>query len=632
MSAASGKATAALLLALLVGGGAAYYFLGGAGDGGNKPLPPPAEPTGGMPFAYTDVAEEMGYVMRNRSGKEGQKEFILEAMPPGIAVADFDGDGWMDMYCPNGNNITAFDRQKDVFRLLPADLAPRNAMYWNQQGRSFKEGAAAAGVDDSRWSFGAVAGDLDNDGRPDIYLCNWGQNRLYRNLGNGKFEDVGPKAGVTGSPRDWSTGACLFDYDQDGDLDIYVAQYADVHAIASNPLHATIDARGRPHARTCDWEGIQVYCGPLGLIPVNDVLYKNLLQETGELKFQNVTRAAGLWFELDERSATESSMGPFYAFQPVAWDINRDGLQDVFVANDSVNNTAWINNGDGTFTDQAEDLNLAMSFTDAVAQASMGVGIGDINRDGLQDVTVTEFSHDHFNLLIARALPGGDVIFNETALKSGLRQLTFYKLGWGALVYDADLDRDLDIFYACGHVYPEVDVNPAQRTAYKQRNLLLLNVDPNVPRYEDVTDNAGPGMQIARCTRAAARIDFDNDGDIDIATTELNDIPVLLRCDLQRKPGTHNWVMFQLRGKPAAKVPLDPAGAEISVTTGDVTQTQVLHIGSSFECSEDPRLHFGLGDATVVDRVEILWPNGKRQVLQKLPAGKLHRIDYAPGE
>ncbi len=593
---------------------------------------PPSDPAkvvtrGGLTFAYNDVAAAMGFVLRNRSGRDTSKEFILEAMPPGIAVADFDGDGWMDLYCPNGNNIVSYDPKTKVWTLLDPDEAPRNELYWNKLGKRFEPGARAAGVDDDSWSFGVVAGDIDNDGDADLYLCNWGANRLYLNSGDGTFEEVALQVGAAGNPRDWSCGACFFDYDKDGDLDIYVAQYLDMDLLAESDT-MTFGANGKFFGRQCDFRGIPVYCGPLGLEPLNDFLLKNELQETGKLRFTDVTKEAGLILEPSLQRRNESSRGPYYGFQPVAWDIDGDGWQDVFVANDSVANLAWINKGNGTFVDRALELTLAVSQRDFAAQASMGVAIGDINRDGLQDVTVTEFSHDHFNLMICQALQGGGVVFNERAVKSGLRQMTFAKLGWGALLFDPDLDGDDDIFYACAHVYPKVDDAPTSGTTYRQTNMLILNEDPQKMRFRDVSDLAGPGMQLQRASRAAAQIDFDNDGDPDIAINELNDKPTLLRCDQNAEGAARHWIRILLRGDPKNGVPLDPAGARVTVVTGDVRQTKILTLGSSFLSSEDPRLLFGLADKKVVDSIEILWPNGRKLHLESVEADRVVTIDY----
>lgn len=611
-----------VLLRLLLAGAVSACGSGGSGT------PPPAAHGKGVDFVFVDVAEEKGYVMRNRTGRENRKEFILEAMPPGIGVGDFDGDGWMDLFCPNGNDIRTYDRKTRRVTLL--EDAPRDEIYWNERGR-FVPGGREAGLDDRGWSFGTVVGDVDNDGRPDLFLCNWGRNRLYLNEGGRKFRDVSEEAGIRGSEEGWHTGACFLDFDRDGDLDLYVCRYADMHAYLDDPSQVTIDALGGLHGRTCDWKTLKVYCGPTGLRPQNDLLFRNLLRETGKLRFEDVSEAMGIVFPYDARSATESSAGPFYGFQPVSFDINGDGWPDLFVANDSVANLCWINEGGKRFTNRAAEMGLATSQDDFTAQASMGVGVGDFNLDGLLDLTVTEFSHDQFNLLLAERLPSGLTVFNEKAARTGLRDLTFTKLGWGALLFDVDLDGDLDLFYACGHVYPEVDepIFKDQNTPYRQTNLLLLDRDPKRTRIEDVSALAGPGLAIRKASRAAVTVDFDNDGDLDIATTELNDTPCLLRCDLDTGVDRH-WLMVRLRGRPEAGVPLDPAGAVVRVSAGDLRMTRVLLLGSSFLSSEDPRLHFGLGPRRKADKVEVIWPDGKTTVRTDVPADGLLTIEY-PG-
>ena len=612
-----------LLLAALAA--VALLTFRGCGNDEGAATVPISKPTGGLAFSFVDVAAQMGYTLRNRTGKDGVKEYILEAMPPGIAVGDFNGDGWFDLYCPNGNDILGYDPKTKRVTMLPKDTAPRNELYLNRGGKRFEAVGKAAGVDDNLWSFGATAGDIDNDGDTDIYVCNWGQNRLYLNDGKGKFTEVAARAGAAGDPRDWSTGACFFDYDRDGDLDIYVAQYADVYDFLARPDVTTVLADGSITGRNCNWKKLKVYCGPLGLRPLNDVLLKNELMETGELRFTNVSKEAGIWLDYDARSKTESSHGPYYGFQPVAWDIDGDGWQDVFVANDSVANSCWINNGEGGFEDKAPQMSLDLSMSDYNPQASMGVAVGDINRDGLQDLLVTEFSHDQFNLLLSERLKSGLTAFNERAAKTGMRAMTFKKLGWGAVLLDPDLDGDLDFYFACGHVYPEVDNFPAQETTYKQLNLLILNEEHTRPKLRDVSAIAGPGLAVVKSSRAAVVIDFDNDGDPDIATTEINDSPTLLRCDLGVK---RHWLRVRLRGDPAAKIPLDPAGAQVTVVAGDIVQTRVLLLGSSFQSSEDPRLLFGLGTHDTVQSVKVLWPNGETTELKNIPVDRELKISY----
>jgi len=602
------------------------------GCSSDTPAPPPrVVPAAGLDFAFVDVADEVGYTLRNRSGREMRKEFILEAMPPGVGVGDFDGDGWMDLFCPNGNDILSYDRKTRKATLITED-APRDELYWNDHGR-FVPGAKAAGLDDPGWSFGTVVGDVDNDGKPDIFLCNWGTNRLYLNEGGRKFREVAAEVGVAGSVEGWHTGACLFDFDRDGDLDLYVCRYADMYAYFDDVSQVTIDANGGLHGRSCEWKKLKVYCGPIGLKPQNDLLYRNLLVETGKLRFEDVSQTMGIVFPYNERSNTDSSTGPFYGFQPVSWDIDGDHWPDLFVANDSVANVCWMNEGGKHFASRAVEMGVAVSQDDFEAQASMGVGVSDVNMDGLLDLTVTEFSHDQFNLLLSERLPSGLTVFNEKAARIGLRDVTFGKLGWGAVMLDVDLDGDSDIFYACGHVYPEVDdaIFKDQHTPYKQTNLLLLNVDPKRLRLEDVSARAGPGLQIQKASRAAAGIDFDNDGDLDIATTELNDTPCLLRCDID--PNAHrHWLMVRLRGRPAAGVPLDPAGSVVRVRAGDLLVTRPLLLGSSFLSSEDPRLHFGLGSHAKADQVEVTWMDGRTTLLRDVPADQLLTIDYPAGE
>jgi len=592
-----------------------------------RPSRPPEYDRFGPDFAYVDVAASMGLALPNRTGSAGSKRLILEAMGPGVGVGDFDNDGWMDVYIPDGNAITRYDPVSSEVTLLPEAEAPRHALYWNRRGERFEEGGAEAGVDAPGWAFGVVVGDVDNDDWADLYVCHWGPNRLYRNRGDGTFEEIAGRVGVAGEGTDWSTGACLFDYDRDGDLDLYVAQYADVHDLLRRRELTVIDAEGRPDGRTCDWRGLKVYCGPVGLRPLNDVLWKNLLSETGVLRFENVSEAAGITFPYTPNSATAQSAGPYYGFQPVAWDIDGDGWQDLFVANDSVANLCWMNRGDGTFVERALAMSLAVSQHDLSPQASMGVAVGDINRDGLQDLVMTEFSHDQFNLLLGRrGQAGGPVVFDERAAQTGFREMTRTKLGWGTLLLDPDHDGDLDIFLACGHVYPEVDDAPDLATSYRQRNLLVETLEAGRPLIADISAGAGPGLQLVKCSRAAARIDFDNDGDPDILVGELNDTPSLLRCDIDPGSGPPHWLQVRLRGNPAAGVPSDPAGSEVVVMAGGVAQVKVLQLGSSFLSCEDPRLHFGIAGSAAADWVEVRWTNGRKSRLEGVAGDRIVEI------
>ena len=604
---------------------ALLLVVGGCGDEPDRPIVPYHKPMGGLTYAYVDVAKAMGYTMLNRSGNPDQKNYLFEAMPPGIAVADFNGDGWYDLYCPNGNNVDDYDPKTGKVTMIPVDKAPRNELYWNREGKRFEAGGKAAGVDDHLWAFGAIAGDVDNDGDPDLYVCNWGANRLYLNDGKGKFVEVGGQVGVAGGSvpsEDWSTGACFVDIDNDGDLDLYVAQYADAFDLVKR---FTKLEGGRLTGRQCNWKGLKVYCGPHTLRPSNDVVFKNLLVETGELKFQDITKKAGLWFKTTDVSYTKHSKGPFYGFQPVAWDINGDGWQDIFVANDSHVNNCWINQKDGTFQDDAARMGLALGMSNFEPQASMGIAVADFNLDGEFDITMTEFSHDEFNLLLGERFPSGLFGFNETAAKSSLRNLTFLPLGWGALFIDPDLDGDTDIFYACGHVFPEVANLSGQDTHYKQMNILIENVDPRRLKMRNVSALAGPGLLIQKCSRGAVVVDFDNDGDPDIATTEHNDLPSLLRCDLDPAQSRH-WLAVRVIGNPSKKVTMDAAGAVVTVKVGDLTIKKLVVLGSSFMSSEDPRLLFGLNQATTADWVEVAWPNGQKTRLDRVLADRLLTI------
>jgi len=351
--------------------------------------------------------------------------------------------------------------------------------------------------------------------------------------------------------------------------------------------------------------------------------------ETGKLGFKDVTKKRGLWFRTTPRSFTDNSAGPYYGFQPVSWDIDEDGWPDIFVTNDSVSNLCWLNKQGKRFEDGAQAMGLAMSASDYNPQASMGVAVGDLNNDGRFDLIVSEFSHDQSNLLTAERLPNGMVVFNEKAVKTGFRDLTFFKLQWGTTLYDMDLDGDLDMYICCGHVYPEVDQFKDQQTSYRQTNLVVLNADPERLKLVDVSNRAGPGLRVTKVSRAAVAVDLDDDGDLDIITSELNDRPTLLRLDIDRARNKNHWLMIHLVGDPAARIPMDPVGAIVNVTAGKLHMSRVRMIGSSFQSCEDPRLHFGLGPSAVAEKVEVRWPNGKTTVLENVAADRHIEIRYA---
>jgi hypothetical protein len=498
---------------------------------------------------FVDATKDAGVVVRNVCGAEpGAKGWLDEAMGAGAAWLDYDGDGKLDLYVVNGS----------THERAPGEGEPNRLFRGDGKGK-FKDVTATSGLGDRGWGHGVTIGDVDNDGRPDVYVTNHGPNTLYRNRGDGTFENVTAKAGV-GDAR-WSTSAAFFDMEGDGDLDLYVGNY-----MKSDP--ATVPRAGSPEALSvfCTYKGIPVFCGPLGQKPQQDVLYRN----DGEWRFTD-------------------------------GDVDNDGDQDVYVANDSVTNSLWRNNGDGTFRD-AGVISLAGLNADGRAQAGMGTDLGDFDGDGWLDIVVTNFSHDTNTLY--RNLQGK--FFADETSKTGLG-VTQLALSWGCGFRDFDNDGDLDLFIANGHVYPQVD-GYDMGTRFRQRNHLFVNEGG---RFSEAGADAGPGLLIERSFRGAAFGDYDNDGDVDVFVTALNGEGLLLRNDTS---GSGHWLELSVAGGRSNR---DGVGTRVVVVSGGTRRVLERTSGGSYLSTSDPRLHVGLGAAQQVERVEVTWPDGTKTVVER---------------
>ena len=504
----------------------------------------------------------------------GHKGWLTEGMGSGAAWLDYDGDGNLDLYLVNGST---HDR--------PEGRGEPNRLYrGNGKGR-FTDLTESAGVGDRGWGYGVAVGDYDNDSDPDLYVTNQGGNVLYRNDGDGRFTDVTARAGVGASP--WSTSAAFADVDSDGDLDLYVANYMESDV-------TEIPRRGDKNATqgSCGYHGIQVFCGPRGRRPEQDQLYRN----NGDGTFTDVTQLSGI-----------ALATPRFALGVVSGDYDNDGDTDFYVANDSVTNSLWRNDGDGTFTDVGV-ASLTGLNADGRAQAGMGTDFGDYNGDGWLDIVVTNFAHD-LNT-VYRNLSGRFFVDESSLVGMGVTNLA---LSWGAGFYDFDQDGDLDLLIANGHVYPQVD-DYALGTGYRQTNHLFEN---DAGRFKDVSGSSGPGLRIARSYRAAAFADYDNDGDIDVLLTTLDQPPILLRND---SPNLGNRLQLALSGTRSNR---DGVGARVTVTTGTSTSIRERKGGGSYLSASDPRIHVGLGAASHAGRVEVRWPSGTVDVLEDVPANRV---------
>ena len=526
----------------------------------------------GAPVVFTDVTKEAGLdKFHHRSGTP-DKATILETPGSGVALLDYDNDGWLDIYLLNGSTFAALKGQEP---------APRAMLFHNNHDGTFTDVTEKAGVANERWGFGVAVGDYDNDGWPDIYISNYGKNRLYHNNHDGTFTDVAEKAGVAlGS---WSTGPTWGDYDHDGFLDLFVPGY-----VKFDPDHPPIAGQGGIPITTCQFRGVSsLMCGPRGLPGESDHLFHN----NGDGTFTDVSKKAGV-----------SDPPGYYGLASVFVDVDDDGWLDLAVANDSVPRYLYRNRHDGTF----EDLSYLSGFAltnEGLAQASMGIAVGDYNRDGRVDFAITTFSDDYKTLY----RNDGDFNFSDVTYPAGLGGPTIPFLSWGIGFIDFDNDGLLDIFLANGHVYPSVDRRD-WGTTWAERPLLFRNVDGT--KFQEVPPATGSGLADVIPARGAAFGDLFNDGRIDVVLNNMDSSPVLLRNVVKN---ANHWITLKLVGGP--KGPRDAIGAKVFVTAGGVRQRADLISGGSYGSSSDPRLHFGLVGSANVDKVEIRWPSGRVEEL-----------------
>src|SRR6266852_5642332 len=527
------------------------------------------------PVVFIDATKEAGLDrFHHHSGTPG-KTTILETMGSGVALLDYDNDGWLDIFLLNGSTIAA---------LQGKESPPRAMLLHNNHDGTFTDVTDKAGVANERWGFGVAVGDYDNDGWPDIYVANYGKNRLYHNNRDGTFTDVAEKAGV--ALGGWSTGATWGDYDRDGFLDLFVPGY-----VRFDPDHPPFAGEGSIPANFCQFREIAVMCGPRGLLGEHDHLFHN----NGDGTFTDVSLKAGV-----------SDPDGDYGLASVFVDVDDDGWVDLLVANDSVPKYLYRNKHDGTF----EDISYLSGFAlndEGREQASMGIAVGDYNRDGKVDFAVTNFSDD-YNTLYRN---DGEASFNDVSFAAGIANVTIPFLGWGTGFLDYDNDGLLDIFVANGHVYPGVDKQD-WGTTWAQRPLLFRNL--NGSKFEEVAPATGSGLAVLVSARGAAFGDVFNEGHIDVVLNVMDSTPVLLRNVVKN---SNHWLMLKLIGGP--KSPRDAIGAKVFVTTGGVRQRGDVFSGGSYASSSDQRLHFGLGAATKVDKVEIVWPDGAKEEI-KIPA------------
>ena len=525
---------------------------------------------GGAPLdvSFRNVAREAGLRAKNVYGSEKRNRYLLETTGCGAAFFDYDDDGWLDIFLVNGSRFEANWTAGD---------APVSRLYKNNRDGTFTDVTREAGIARAGWGCGCCVGDFDNDGLDDLFVSYWGDCSLWKNLGNGKFVDVAQKAGVTTRTKSGlkrhNTGCAFLDYDKDGNLDLFVANYIDF-----DPKTAPL-----PESGPCKYKGMLVACGPPGLKGGKNILFRN----RGDGTFEDVSEKAGIL----------KTPGT-YGLGVVVFDFDNDGWPDIFVANDSTSSALYKNNHDGTFKDVAIEAGVAYS-ADGKPQAGMGVSVADYDCDGNFDVVKTNFAGDTTSLY--RNLGGG--FFEDRTFQTGLGRITRY-LGWGASFLDFDNDGWSDIVLCNGHVYPEVG-DTASESGYRQPKVAYRNLANG--RFQEVTSQLGPGLTEAVTGRGMAVGDFDNDGDLDLLVNCINDVPQLLRCD--SKTGNH-WIQVKVVGTKSNRTGI---GARIYCTStlDGKTHRQMDEVrsGGSYLSQSDLRVHFGLGSADSAE-IEVHWPSG----------------------
>jgi len=527
----------------------------------------------GRPFHahFVDVASAAGLHAPVIYGGVDSKKYILESTGCGCAFLDYDNDGWMDIFLLSGT------------RLNDAPPGTTNRLYKNNRDSTFTDVTEKAGLQAVGWASAVCIGDYNNDGFDDIFCTYFGQNRLYCNRGDGTFTDVTKAAGLWNEQPRWGAGCSFLDYDRDGHLDLFVSNY-----LRFSFEHAPVPGQNA----NCNWKGIPVECGPRGLPTGRHSLYRN----NGDGTFTDVSEKAGI------SKATES-----YGMTAITADLDEDGWPDIYVACDSTPSLLFINNHDGTFREEAVVRGVALS-DDGAEQAGMGVGIGDYDLDGHLDLYKTHFTDDSCGLYHNDGTGNFDDVTRSARIAAETRYIC-----WGAGMVDLDNDGYPDIFMVTGNVYPEVERKLPQY-ANKTPRVLFRNLGNGT--FEELDDQAGLAIREVHCSRGCAFGDFDNDGDLDILIVNLNESPSLLRNDLS---GNQNWLKVKLEGVKSNRSAI---GARVLVRYEGKKQVQALLSQSSFYSCNDPRLHFGLGPAKVVD-VDVFWPSGLHETYKRISANQL---------
>jgi enediyne biosynthesis protein E4 len=559
-------------------------FLQNAGAKPPAPAPPPSAPLG---VNFVNVAKEAGLNTKMIFGGEHKNKYLLETTGCGVAFYDYDNDGWLDIFLVNGTRLEGF----------PAGQEPTNRLYKNNRDGTFTDVTAQAGLVHSGWGQAVCVGDYDNDGFDDLFITYFGKNVLYHNNGNGTFTDVTAKAGVATDGKRWNTGCAFVDYDRDGKLDLFVANYIDMD-LATAPV---------PESGPCLYKGVMVACGPPGMNGGKNILFHN----NGNGTFSDVSEASGI-----------TNANGTYGLGVLTADLDNDGWPDIYVADDSTASALYQNLKNGKFQDIAIDAGCALS-ADGKPQAGMGISAGDYDLDGNLDLVKTNFAGDtpslYHNL--------GGATFEDATFPAGLGRHTQF-LGWGVGFFDFDNDGWPDILICNGHVYPEVEQLRTE-AGYAQRKLLYHNMHNS--HFADVSEEAGPAISEPSASRGCAFGDFDNDGDIDFVINCVNDVPRLVRCDSTLK---HNWIKVRTIGTKSNRSGIGArlrCVAQIPGQTKPHSQIDEVRSGGGYLSQSDLRVHFGIGKAEKVDLIEIKWPSGAVDTLKDIKPNQVIYVKEGEG-
>jgi enediyne biosynthesis protein E4 len=542
------------------------------------------DPDAGPAVTFVDVAKEAGLTTPNVWGGVKTKRYLVEVKGSGVAFFDFDNDGWLDIYLTNGVRFGETYTSRD---------APTSHLYKNNRDGTFTDVTLRSGVARTGWGTGVCVGDYNNDGWNDLFCTYWGYNVLLHNNGDGTFTEVTLNAGLHGDRARWGSGCAWLDYDLDGFLDLFVCNYVELD----------IEHVALPGQRGyCQWKGVAVACGPQGLPGGLNILYHN----NGDGTFTDVSEKTGIL-----------KPGPRPSLSAVSYDFDNDGWPDIYVAVDSNASLLFRNKHDGTFDEIGLQAGCACS-DDGRQQAGMGIAAGDYDCDGWFDIFKTNFEGDSCNLYRSTR----DGAFTDAAYTAGVGTLCPY-VNWGAGFVDYDNDGWPDIFYVTGHAYPEVD-EAKIGSVFRSPRRLFRNLGNG--KFRDVSALAGPGISERFSSRGCAFGDFDNDGDIDVLVFNMNDAPSLLRNDGGNR---NNWIQIKLLGTQCNRTAI---GARVLVTVGNHTQMDEVHSGGSIMSQSALRLHFGLGQAKVVDVIEVRWPTThKSEKFEGIEANQILTIREGAG-